>query len=328
MMNISCNAAIRHAYQIILTSITLIAVNAVNLHGQSCDFGDVTIGSFKDSTVKVTNTYPIALTVNTISLKNNPSDYAILSGTAPFTLPVGGTCTFSVRFTPSMPGLRTDSIVISGLFPGPVYLELRGTGVLVPVELASFSARLVDDDVVLSWMTESEENNSGFEIERSESNGDRNRFASIAFMPGAGTSRSVHEYRYVDRISNALKQTGLIWYRLRQIDNDGGASYSSIVSVKINQAIGTESIRFGIWPNPSNGIISIHGYSVREKRFMLRVYDDLGRCSYVKDVEVSNADCTFIVQLSTGEFAHGKGMYMVAAECADERFAVPVLIMK
>jgi len=114
----------------------------------------------------------------------------------------------------------------------------------VPVELSSFQAVLLaNDNVRLTWRTESETNNLGFYIEREYSPG---TYSSIGFVQGVGTSAQAHDYFFVDK----TPLTGKATYRLRQVDSDGTATYSQLVSVTKNKA--KDFSLFSAYPNPFN----------------------------------------------------------------------------
>ena len=66
---------------------------------------------------------------------------------------------------------------------------------VVPVELSSFEAIAKQGQVILTWTTESETNNMGFEILKKQQNTD---FVKIGLVPGHGTSTVHHKYSYVD----------------------------------------------------------------------------------------------------------------------------------
>ena len=72
---------------------------------------------------------------------------------------------------------------------------------IVPVELVSFSANVSNNSVELSWITATELNNSGFEIERS-SHTERSRsmtdWEKIGFINGHGTTSQSHSYSFSD----------------------------------------------------------------------------------------------------------------------------------
>jgi hypothetical protein len=64
-----------------------------------------------------------------------------------------------------------------------------------PVELVGFTATGRPDGIGLAWSTASEENNSGFEVQRSLSS---EAFATIDWVPGQGTSSTDHHYDRFD----------------------------------------------------------------------------------------------------------------------------------
>ncbi len=120
----------------------------------------------------------------------------------------------------------------------------------VPVELTSFSAQYRNKSVRLSWNTATENNNSGFEIQRSiEHNGN---WETIGFVEGAGNSNTSHTYTYSDVPANTNVRT--IAYRLKQIDVDGTYEYSNTVLVSIAAASGNDVYNF---PNPFNPATTI-----------------------------------------------------------------------
>ncbi len=155
----------------------------------------------------------------------------------------------------------------------------------IPVELTSFTASSVDGNVVLNWITATELNNSGFEIQRSLSptpslkegalgNSD---WQKIGFVTGNGTSTEVHSYSFTDQ--NPVD--GKSYYRLKQIDFDGSFEYSNIVEVDF-----TLPIVFSLeqnYPNPFNpstkikySITNVALSGVEGSRVILKVFGILG----------------------------------------------------
>lgn len=115
----------------------------------------------------------------------------------------------------------------------------------LPVELVSFTAQLRRDKANLNWVTASEKNNQGFEVQRSQ-NGQQ--FTTLLFKEGRGTTTARTAYEAVDERPLA----GLSYYRLKQIDTDGKFSYSPVVTVK-NAGL-TEA---SFYPNPTSGTLTI-----------------------------------------------------------------------
>ena len=75
----------------------------------------------------------------------------------------------------------------------------NGGGPPIPVELVSFIGDFNNGVVNISWVTATELNNSGFEVERKPENGDWNK---IAFIQGNGTTTETNHYFYLDDIQN------------------------------------------------------------------------------------------------------------------------------
>lgn len=139
----------------------------------------------------------------------------------------------------------------------------------VPVELTSFSAQYRNDEVRLDWRTETEINNSGFEIQRSvEHNGS---WETIAFVEGQGNSNKPVDYSYTD----APKFDGakMIAYRLKQIDIDGSYEYSNTVLVSIKPATARVLYNF---PNPFNPVTNINFNLEQEDVVSLSVFNTAG----------------------------------------------------
>ncbi len=90
----------------------------------------------------------------------------------------------------------------------------------VPIELTSFSAVVRGTNAELSWITATETNNNGFEVERMIAG--RN-FEKIGYIEGAGTTTESKAYSFIDTKLNV----GNYIYRLKQIDFDGTFDYSN-----------------------------------------------------------------------------------------------------
>ncbi|TVP50827.1 MAG: hypothetical protein EA341_06735 [Mongoliibacter sp.] len=104
------------------------------------------------------------------------------------------------------------------------------------------------NNVILSWATAKEWENSHFEIERSIS--EISDFEKIAEVEGMGWTDQITEYEYVDE-QLPLGGKNLL-YRLKQVDFNGNFEYSEVVSVRVPGVEFTQ----GVWrayPNPTNG---------------------------------------------------------------------------
>lgn len=135
---------------------------------------------------------------------------------------------------------------------------------VVPVELSSFTANAVNNNVQLNWSTVSETNNSGFEVVRDGS--------KIAFVAGVGTSTEINKYAYTDK--NVA--VGSHRYQLVQIDLDGTRRTVASTEVNVTNVV----TKFGMeqnYPNPFNPTTKIT-YSVPQSgNVKVEVFNTIGQ---------------------------------------------------
>jgi len=146
-------------------------------------------------------------------------------------------------------------------------------GGVVPVELISFTAEVLDDKIQLYWTTATETNNQGFEIQRQV--GSRQpavgNWDVIGFFPGFGTTTEPKSYSFVDKDI----YSGSYKYRLKQIDFDGTFSHSEVIEVIVDFTPKELTLEQN-FPNPFNSSTIIK-YSLPEASdIRISVYDILG----------------------------------------------------
>jgi hypothetical protein len=112
---------------------------------------------------------------------------------------------------------------------GPMYADNSTGGgfapmSVLPVTFVNFYVSIENEKVKISWSTATETNNKQFEIERSI---DGINWSAIAVVAAVGNSNSVNNYSYTDKKINAT----LTYYRIKQVDLDGRATYTSVKSV-------------------------------------------------------------------------------------------------
>ena len=94
----------------------------------------------------------------------------------------------------------------------------------LPVELVEFYSIQLDKSISLSWMTASEINNEGFEVQISQNGID---WKKLEFVKGNGNSLDENQYEF--KIESRDLVLGVNYFRLKQIDFDGNFEYSNII---------------------------------------------------------------------------------------------------
>lgn len=142
--------------------------------------------------------------------------------------------------------------------------------VALPVELSSFTGKVVDGKKVdLNWITKTEVNNYGFNIERRIKDGEWN---NIGFVEGQGNSNSPKTYKFID--NNLFSGGSNFQYRLKQVDNDGQFKYSDVVEVEI---VPTKFELLQNYPNPFNPSTTIRFSLPVATQLKINIYNMLGQ---------------------------------------------------
>jgi hypothetical protein len=136
--------------------------------------------------------------------------------------------------------------------------QLAPAGISLPVKFSSFEATASGSTNYLTWNVGTEENLSGYQVERSV---DGRNFSNIGFVSAAGNS----SYSYVDN-----KPASTSYYRIKSVDIDGKYGYSTVAVVKT----GSSSIVMKAFPMPITSKLTIqHSTATAGSNIMLSTAD-------------------------------------------------------
>lgn len=167
----------------------------------------------------------------------------------------------------------------------------------IPVSMLDFTARVVNNNGLLSWKTAFESNNKGFEIYRSPVN--NNHFTKIGFVAGTGNSATTQSYQFTDV---TVQKNIRYYYFIKQIDFDNNSSNSVTrnIIIKENKLAGII-----ISPNPAKDKLHISFNEQSVAGITIQVFDAAGKLVQSKSLKNNNSNQNIVLdieQLSAGVY--------------------------
>jgi hypothetical protein len=129
--------------------------------------------------------------------------------------------------------------------PAPSPINLGGARPL-PVTLRAFTAVAEGPAARLAWATASEVNSAYFAVERAA---EGEEFTELGRVAGQGTSTVGATYAYRD--AGAARAGATVYYRLRQVDADGTATYSPVRGLRFGAAA------VALYPTPAGATATL-----------------------------------------------------------------------
>lgn len=191
------------------------------------------------------------------------------------------------------------SVIISGIGTAEIplnstrYITLASAEVTTPLPVAFLDfnvANINNKHSEISWTTASENNNSHFIIEKSQNTID---WKEVTKVNGANNSTETINYKATD----LNPYMGVSYYRLKQVDYNGKFSYSQIRSVTFNK-----EDELLIFPNPTNGIITIQNKNILNKNII--VFNTVGQI-LTQELTINRSQNKAIIdltKLATGNY--------------------------
>lgn len=148
--------------------------------------------------------------------------------------------------------VTTGQVVEDNGYTGPtaqdrlnsLYFKYMIPLTVLPVTYRTFTATASDRTSILNWITEIEQGNDHFEVERSF---DQASYRTIGIVLGAQSVTSLgKQYSFKDQ-SAELKGQAIAYYRLKQVDADGRFTYSAVKMVRFESESKT---KVQVSPNP------------------------------------------------------------------------------
>ena len=177
----------------------------------------------------------------------------------------------------------------------------------LPVQLIDFTAeKKQNKDVLLQWTTANEIDVNRYEIEVAKGNDEyrQNHFATIGTVSSSGNTSGQQQYSFIDVESN---KSGVRYYRLKIIDNDGSFKYSAVRPVVFN-----DEITWQVYPNPSQGIFNLIYQATSGQNISVQVYDANGKSVFNTATTATGFVEKLVIDLRGVQYA--SGLYFVQTD--------------
>jgi hypothetical protein len=171
------------------------------------------------------------------------------------TTTAGGGGTWSFTFAPALTAAEVTYVTVTATDANNNTSEFNCNIAALPVRLISFTVTAAEDNSALaSWETSNEEGNKYFVLERSL---DGSNFEPIGTFNGSGNSGAINFYSF----SDSDHPSGILYYRLKQVDTDGSFTYSAVRSIYFE-----DKKYITIGPNPTDDKVNVmfSGYSEKD----------------------------------------------------------------
>jgi hypothetical protein len=183
-------------------------------------------------------------------------------------------CTTSADVTISAVAGTTYYILMGSRNPGefgPFSIYAFGFGLELPVTMDALAGKVIaGNKASLNWNTYKEQNNKGFEVQRSV---DGKIFIPAGFVASKGNEgNSTEKIAYTFTDPMAIESA--VFYRLQQTDIDGKKDYSNIIRLSTE---GASSFNLVATPNPVKDRLSVRAYGKTGKHAYLLLTDMNGR---------------------------------------------------
>ncbi len=207
------------------------------------------------------------------------------------------------------------------VFYGPgLYKVLTGeflplANVPVPVKFLGFDVVKKNNSAVLNWSVENETAlTDKYIIETSANSTD---FTPVATIEASNNGRGSNSYSFIQDNLSAIRNSGVIYYRVKQIDKDGQFVYTPIKNVRLDG----KAFAVNAYPNPVKSSTKLTIDLLDESRVIISITDASGK--QVKTMQLQGFKGPNIKDVNLSNLSNGN--YMLKVQAGNEVKSLPLV---
>ena len=189
----------------------------------------------------------------------------------------------------------------------------------LPLNILNFSVVKKTNTITdLAWIVASEINIKRYEIELANGNDAFaiNQFLKLGEVKSPGSTVQNRSYNFAD-ITSA--KTGVLYYRVKAIDEFGNYSYSKTIPI-----LYSKELVWKIFPNPSHGLFNLQ-YQLNEgEKGTIKIYNSIGQIIKTQFITGNGFVQTMSIDLTKLPFH--KGLYLAKIVTDDNAEVFKILI--
>jgi hypothetical protein len=187
-------------------------------------------------------------------------------------------------------------------------------GFVLPISIFQFSAKKVaGNKAELKW--KAVENTPGSHHYEAEMSRNGMNFERIGVFPMRSGDINSSSYNYL----YDLRSPGRYFFRIKQVNKDGRLYFTT---VKFVDAEADETIKFIVYPNPSNGIVGIKFDNISAGKYVVLINNAQGQTVVNKEIEVSGNSYQQVTTLQPGFY------WVTLTDVASRKSCVNQLLIK
>ncbi len=197
--------------------------------------------------------------------------------------------------------------VNGGAYESYSYVPLAGS---LPLKFLSFQAVKQNNDVNLNWDIANAIDCSRFEIERSQNGFSFEKIGTVSF-------NNYTSYLYKDANAALVENSGVFYYRIKQVDNSNGFTYSDVRTVRMP----SKGLTTFASPNPTPNFTIVNYELASAQSVTFSLLDESSHTLYTS--KASGFKGSNKVKMDLSKYASGK--YFIKITSADQSNTISVI---